>query len=251
MVNPLIHQDLKGVSHGFFTRVGGLSKGIYAGLNVGLGSDDQKRDVFTNRDIVKRKMKADVLCSAYQVHSSTVSVITGRAWDVDNAPDCDAIVTNQEKILIGVLSADCGPVLFVDKEVGVVGCAHAGWRGAIDGVLENTVKEMVNLGAKKKNIKAVLGPCIAQDSYEVSEDFRFLFLAESAKNAVYFKSSGMKYLFDLKGYIENRLNKLKIASVSIMSEDTYSDEEQFYSYRRATHKGEPDYGRQISAIMLG
>ena len=176
---------------------------------LGLAPTTKSVMCLPNRDIVKRKMKADVLCSGYQVHSSVVSVIAGRAWDVDNAPDCDAIVTNQEKILIGVLSADCGPVLFADKEARVVGCAHAGWRGAMDGVLENTVKEMMNLGAKKKNIIAILGPCIAQDSYEVSEDFRFLFLAENAKNVVYFKSSGMKYLFDLKGYIENRLNKLK------------------------------------------
>ena len=251
MVNPLTHKSLKNVSHGFFTRIGGYSKGIYAGLNAGLGSDDQKRDVIANRDVIRRKMKADVLCSAYQIHSSSVAVIDGRPWDLDTAPDVDAIVTNQENILIGVLTADCGPVLFSDKENGVVGCAHAGWKGAIDGVLENTVKEMVNLGAKRKNIVAVLGPCIAQKNYEVGDEFKVKFCNVKSTNSEFFKPNGMRYLFDLKGYIESRLKKMKLAQVSVMKEDTYADEKQFYSYRRAMHNREPDYGRQISTIMLG
>lgn len=243
---------LPGVRHGFFTREGGVSEGIYEGLNVGLGSKDDREHVAENRRRVSDHLGfADVpLSTPHQIHSPDAVVIDEPFGP--ERPKADAVVTKTPGVIVGVLAADCGPVLFADPEAQIVGAAHSGWKGAISGVLEKTVETMECLGATKANIRAVLGPSITQANYEVGPEFRDRFIDEDPANTAFFSVSERAghFMFDLPGYILKRLDRAGVQAASL-DLCTYADEERFFSYRRTTHRGEPDYGRQISAIVLG
>lgn len=240
-----------GVGHGFFTRAGGVSEGIYRGLNAGVGSRDARDSVVENRSRVAAALGVapQNLLSLYQVHSPDALVV--RAPFDGERPKADALVTDRPGLALGVLTADCGPILYADAEAGVVAAAHAGWKGALTGILESTVAAMERLGAQRDRIVAVLGPSIGPDNYEVGPEFVDRFTAQSPANARFFRPSAKPghALFDLNGYT---LERLRAAGVTAHGIDrcTYADEASFYSYRRATHRGEGDYGRQISAIVL-
>jgi polyphenol oxidase len=247
------HLKLKGVSHGFFTRGGGHSTGIFASLNCGLGSGDDPELVRMNRDVVARALKVQegYLVTAHQVHSADVAEVTD-VWPVGDRPKVDGLVTRTKGIAIGVLTADCGPVLFADATADVIGCCHAGWKGALAGITDATVEAMEKLGAKRSNIVAVLGPTISKIAYEVGPEFPKPFLDQSDDNAAFFTPSKKEghFMFDLPAYIGRRLNALGLKDVQDVAECTYTDEASYYSYRRATHRGETDYGRLMSAIAL-
>jgi len=239
------------IRHGFFTRHGGVSQGIYAGLNVGIGSDDDAGSVKENRARVAGwfGLPPERLATVHQVHSP--DVITVDAAYAGERPKADAMVSASPGIVLGVLSADCGPVLFCDGANGVIGAAHAGWKGALGGVLENTVDAMLALGAERSRIVACLGPSIGPRSYEVGPEFVDRFLSFDPSYAGFFspsKTPGHAF-FDLPALTVARLAAAGVEAVSL-GIDTYSDEERFFSYRRTTHRGEPDYGRQISAIAI-
>ncbi|OLP59384.1 polyphenol oxidase [Xaviernesmea oryzae] len=250
--SPLLTAHAGGrVRHGFFTRAGGVSEGIYAGLNVGLGSSDVPQKVMENRSRVADWFGVDLdrLATVHQVHSP-------RAVTIDDSnrmerPEADALVTATPGIVLGVLSADCGPILFSDAKAGVIGAAHAGWKGALTGVLEATVDAMVALGAQRSHIVACLGPSISAAHYEVGAEFAARFLEADGGNAAFFTPSVKEghFMFDLPAYTLARLTQHGIATESL-GLCTYADAEKFFSYRRTTHAGEPDYGRQISAIFL-
>lgn len=244
---------LEGLRHGFFTRKGGVSDDIYQSLNVGLGSDDARENVVENRSRVAKELGVDPsrLVSPYQIHSPDVITVSG-PWNEDTDRRADALVTQTPGLAIGVSTADCGPVLFADPEAGVIGAAHSGWKGAISGVLQNTVDAMEGLGASKDNIIAVLGPTISQRAYEVGPEFQQRFVAEAPENARYFAPAAREehFMFDLPAFISDRLARIGLAHVADIGLCTYDDEDRFFSYRRTTHRREPDYGRQISAIVL-
>lgn len=243
--------DLDGVEHGFFTRQGGFSGGLYASLNCGFGSGDDRATVARNRSIVSDLLNVERnrLMTAHQCHSADV-MICREPHDVLNAPRADGIVTDVPGLAIGVLTADCAPVLFADGKAGVVGAAHAGWQGALSGVCEATLAAMEGLGADASRIVAVIGPSISQHAYEVGPEFRARFTR--ADDARFFAPSRRAdhHMFDLAGYIAHRLSFCGLAGVENMRLCTYSDPEQFFSYRRTTHKGEGAYGRQLSAITI-
>lgn len=243
--------DLPGIAHGFFTREGGVSGGIHAGLNVGLGSADDRANVTENRRRIARSLgaRADDVVTPYQVHSATaVAVDAPFPADIEAKPRADAVVTATSGLPIGVVTADCGPVLFADPEAGVVGAAHAGWKGAVGGVVEETVAAMERLGSRRGSIRAALGPTISQAAYEVGPEFVERF--ETSERERYFVASANEGhgMFDLPRYILDRLERLGVAA-TWTGHCTYADPSLF-SYRRATHRGEPSYGRQMSAIML-
>ncbi len=242
---------LPGIAHGFFTREGGFSQGIFASLNCGLGSGDDLANVHKNRALVAGKIgvAADHLVSAYQVHGIDVAVITG---PLAERPKVDAMVSNTPGVALGILTADCGPILFADSQAHVIGACHAGWKGALSGVYRSTVEAMEKLGAKRENITAVVGPMISQANYEVGPAFPEAFLNTNQSDTKYFISSVKKdhYMFDLSQFLVNKVKALGLARVSQLGLCTYADEEWFFSYRRATHRGETDYGRLISAIAL-
>lgn len=243
-------ESLGPVRHGFFTRRGGASSGVFAGLNCGAGSSDQSEIVAINRNRVADALNvpSDQLVSVHQVHSAKVEVVDG-PLSIPK-PQADAMVTKTPGVALGVLTADCQPVLFADQKAGVIGAAHAGWRGALDGVLEATVDAMVALGASRETIKAVIGPSISQRAYEVGPEFLDTFLAEDPQYARFFVNGVEdKFHFDLPGF---GLHRLRSAGVDAewTRHCTYSDADRFYSYRRATHAREADYGRLISAIRL-
>lgn len=244
--------ELNRVRHGFFTREGGVSQGIYASLNCGPGSKDDPRAVAENRErcMAQLDLPATALVTVYQVHSPEV-VVVEEPWRGE-VPRADAMVTNRPGLALGILTADCAPVLLADGRAGVIGAAHAGWRGAVAGVLDTTVARMVQMGAHAEDIVAAVGPCIGQRSYEVGPEFPAPFLAEDPRNGDFFAPSWRSghHLFDLPGYVSRRLSKLGIAAVTRVPADTCRDESRFFSYRRATLRGEPDYGRQLSAIVL-
>lgn len=250
--SPLLSSSSNGdIRHGFFTRQGGVSQGIYRGLNVGLGSHDDQAAVNENRTRVANwfGQPLERLATVHQVHSPDVATVSG---DYDGErPQCDALVTATPGIVLGVLSADCGPILFADAEAGVIGAAHAGWKGALGGVLENTIDAMVELGAKRERITACLGPSISQQNYEVGPEFIERFLSFDPAYQSYFEASEKTghAMFDLQKLTVDRLLKagVKAHSLDIC---TYPDTERFFSYRRTTHAAEPDYGRQISAIAI-
>ncbi|GLS20538.1 laccase domain protein [Labrys miyagiensis] len=245
--------DLPGVSHGFFTRQGGVSDGIYASLNGGNGSGDNPDHVRENRgrmaEILGVPRERFITC--YQVHSPNVVVVT-EPWTRENAPKVDAMVTRQRNLAIAVATADCGPVLFADSEARVVGAAHAGWKGAFTGVLEATIAAMVGLGARRENITAVLGPMISRSAYEVGPEFVERFVASEPDNRRFFTPSPRDghAMFDLPSYIGMRMSKAGIGRFEDIGLCTYEDEERFYSYRRVTHRKEPDYGRLLHGIAL-
>ncbi len=240
------------VRHAFFTRDGGAGSGIYASLNCGFGSDDDHDVVSENRARAMALMarSADDLVTAYQVHSADVVEVT-ETWAPDAAPQVDGMVTRTPGVALGILTADCAPVLFADADAGVVGAAHAGWKGALGGVMDATLGAMVRLGAAPDRVTAVVGPCIAQASYEVGAEFRDTFVANDAANGHFFAAGVRdgKFQFDLPGYAAARLRGLGVA-VELIERDTCAEEDAFFSYRRATLRGEPDYGRGLSAIFL-
>jgi YfiH family protein len=244
---------LPGIAHAFFTREGGVSTGLYAGLNTGMGSKDERSAVLENRALAARHLGCapDRLATLYQVHG-TDAVVVKQAWGPGLGPKGDAVVTNRPGIAIGVGTADCGPVLFAEAEANVVGAAHAGWKGALSGILESTIAAMERLGAHRARIVAVLGPTISQAAYEVGPEFVARFTAAEPQNARFFRPSARDghALFDLPAYITSRLRGAGIAEVGDVALCTYADEARFFSYRRATHRGEPDYGRQLSAITI-
>jgi YfiH family protein len=240
-----------GIRHGYFTRLGGVSRGIYGSLNIGTGSADDQSLVSENRRRVAASMgvAADRLLTAHQVHSPDVIVV--REPFPGERPKADALVTDRPGIAVGASTADCGPVLFADPHARIVGAAHAGWKGALGGVLENTVAAMERLGASRGAIVAVLGPSISARNYEVGPEFVDRFVAADAFNSRYFVASGTPghALFDLNRYTVDRLAAAGVAA-SFLDRCTYAEERLFYSYRRTTHRSEADYGRQISAIVL-
>lgn len=245
---------LAGVPHGFLGRRGGVSTGVTAGLDMGLRgmdlADPALADVRENR---RRGTDAVLpgarLVTVYQVHGN-VCVEAGD-WDEAERPHADALVTDRPGVLLGILTADCAPVLFADRTAGVVGAAHAGWKGAVAGVTDSTLAAMEQLGARRGDIVAAIGPCIAQSSYEVDQGFRDRLLIEAADNARFF-AAGVPghWQFDLEGYVAMRLERAGIGGVERLGLDTYADEARFFSFRRATHRAEPDYGRQMSLIGL-
>ncbi|MEI9420940.1 peptidoglycan editing factor PgeF [Mesorhizobium sp. Cs1299R1N1] len=250
--SPLLDQaQAQGIRHGYFTRIGGVSTGIYRGLNIGTGSDDDQALVAENRARVAAWMgvPASHLLTAWQVHSP--DVVIAREPFAGERPKADAIVTDRPGIAIGASTADCGPVLFADAGARIIGAAHAGWKGAFTGVLENTVAAMESLGARRENILAVLGPSISPDNYEVGPEFVARFVDADSENARYFVPSAHAghSMFDLNGYTIDRLARAGVTAEGL-GRCTYAEEDLFYSYRRTTHRREPDYGRQVSAIVL-
>jgi YfiH family protein len=242
---------LEGVPHGFLTRTGGVSTGGYASLNVGIGSNDAPGLVAENR---RRAADAVLpgarLATVYQVHGAdAVSIL--EPFEDQLRPHADALVTNRAGIALGILTADCAPVLFADVAAGVVGAAHAGWKGALGGVTDTTLMAMETLGADRSRIVAAVGPCIAKASYEVDAAFRARFTAEEGEADRFFTDARAGHAqFDLSGYVAHRLARAGVGRVEIVGLDTYADEARFFSYRRATHRGEGDTGRQISIIGL-
>lgn len=250
-VEVLRAEVLAGVPHGFLGRRGGISTGVVAGLNVGLGAGDDPIAVAENRRRVVAAIAPGArLVTVYQVHSPDC-VPVAEPWPEDGRPEADALVTDRPGLLLGVVTADCAPVLFADAEAGVIGAAHAGWKGAIAGVTDRTIAAMEALGARRSHIAAAIGPCIAQSSYEVDDGFRARFLADAPASARHFLAGKPgHWQFDLEGYVAARLDSAGIGAVGRLATDTYSQEDRFFSFRRATHRGEPGYGRQISAIAL-
>ena len=241
---------LSPVRHGFFTRRGGASSGIFAGLNCGTGSSDQREAVVINRARVAEAMgvEPDGLAGVHQVHSADVVTLDAAS---DERPKADGVVTATPGVVLSILTADCQPVLFSDPQAGVIGAAHAGWKGAMDGVLEATLDAMENLGANRSDILAVIGPTISQRAYEVGPEFLDRFLDADADNGRFFANGdGDRMLFDLPGYGLHRLRAAGVQHAEWTRHCTYSDQDRFYSYRRTTHAKEADYGRLISTIRL-
>lgn len=247
----LTSDTLSPLRHGFFTRKGGASSGVFAGLNCGRGSSDIAEVVEINRARVAHAMgvEPEALISVHQVHSAdVVRVQAGGHHGVERA---DGMVTDQPGLALAVLTADCQPVLFADAEAGVIGAAHAGWRGALDGVLEAVLDRMEDLGAERDRIAAVIGPTISQRAYEVGPEFLDRFMDDDPENVRFFAGgTGDRMLFDLTGYSLHRLREAGIGHAEWTRHCTYTDEERFYSYRRSVHRGEADYGRLIAAIRL-
>lgn len=245
--------DHPGINHAFFSRKGGVSTGLYAGLNIGLGSDDKRDHVLENRSRASDRfsLPLEQLVTPHQIHSAHVLTVSA-PFSKDADKRADALVTDQPDLILGIATADCGPVLFADPKARVIGAAHAGWKGAIGGVLDNTLAAMEQLGADRGNITAVLGPTISQQAYEVGPEFRARFLTDNLIYESYFTPSEKEghFMFDLPAFIVDRLNAAGVAKATSLDLCTYGDEERFYSYRRATHRKEPDYGRLLSAIAL-
>ncbi len=250
-LEPIRAGVLSGVPHGFLSRRGGVSQGEVAGLNCGLGSGDEPADVAENRRrAAEAVMPGASLVSVYQVHSPTCVTVT-EPWGDHMRPEADALVTARCGLLLAIVTADCAPVLLADRKAGVVGAAHAGWKGALAGVTDETIAAMESLGARRAEIVAAIGPCIGQASYEVDEQFAQRFHAEDAGNARFFAPGRAGHLhFDLESYVAHRLESQGIGQVEKLGLDTYSTPDRFYSFRRATHLGQATYGRQISLIGL-
>lgn len=243
---------LERVPHGFLGRRGGVSGGVCAGLNVGHGSGDDPALIAQNRRLAVEAVAPGArLATVYQVHSAEAALVAG-PWPEDERPKADAMVTDRPGIALGILTADCTPVLLADAEARVIGAAHAGWKGAFGGVLGATVDAMERLGARRERILAAVGPTIGRKSYEVDEAFFGRFVEADEDNDLFFTDGRPgHYQFDLEGYVLARLAAAGVRRIEALGLDTYADEARFYSYRRATHRGEPSYGRQLSLIALG
>ena len=241
------------IRHAFFTREGGVSEGIYASLNGGIGSNDAPEKVRANRARMAAALGVAPthFVTCYQIHSPNV-IVAETPWTRENAPRADAIVTRVPGLAIGASTADCGPILFADADAGVIGATHAGWKGALTGVLEATIAAMEKLGAQRNRISAALGPMIRQPNYEVGAEFVERLTAADRANERFFADAARAghAMFDLPGFIRSRLEHTEIPSIEDLGLCTYADPARFFSYRRTTHRGEPDYGRQISAIVL-
>lgn len=250
-VEVITTQALKGLPHGFLGRRGGVSTGVHAGLNVGLGSDDDRAAIVENR---RRAVEAvrfgALLVTLHQVHSADALAVNV-PWSDQDRPHADALVTDRPGLLLGVLTADCTPVLLADRQAGVVGAVHAGWRGALGGVTDSAIMAMEGLGASRDRIVAAIGPVIARASYEVDDGFARRFEEAEPANERFFSPGREGHQqFDLEAYVAARLAAAGIGKVELLGLDTYADAERFFSFRRATHRGEPGYGRQISLIGL-
>jgi len=243
-----------GVSHGFFTRQGGVSTGIYASLNCGPGSGDAREAVMENRRRVLSTLANEgsaTLVTLYQIHSGEALCVE-TPWPVDDPPKADAMATRVPGLALGILTADCAPVLLADEKAGVIGAAHAGWRGALSGIIDGVVASMETLGADRARIAAAIGPCISQHSYEVGDGFRTQFLDSDPVSERFFAAGGRAahWQFDLEAYVAGRLKRAAVTSVLPLGICTYAQQSDYFSFRRTTHRGEPGYGRQISAILL-
>jgi YfiH family protein len=251
LASPLL-AAIPGLRHAFFTREGGVSDGVYESLNAGIGSHDDPARVTENRRRMAQQMgvAAEHFLSMHQTHSSDVVVASG-PWPGGSRPRADAIVTRTQGLAIGASAADCGPVLFADPNARVIGAAHAGWKGALTGIVESTVAAMEKLGADRNGIVAAIGPLIRQPSYEVGGEFVERFIETDADNGVFFIPSAREghAMFDLPGYIRMRLENAGVLMIDDLGVDTYSDD-RFFSYRRSVHRQEPDYGRHVHAIAL-
>lgn len=246
----LTHPLITGAAHGFLGRKGGVSTGDLAGLNVSYSEDDPALTSENRRRAVEAVLPGGILQTCFQIHSPDVVTVT-EPWADADRPRADALVTDRPGVVLGVLTADCAPVLFCDAQAGVVGAAHAGWKGAFTGVTDATIAAMEALGASRDRIAAVVGPCIAQKSYEVDAGFEARFLEQAGENERFFRAGRDGHAwFDLEGYVASRLRDAGLAKVGMLGEDTYAQEARFYSFRRATHRKEPGYGRQISLIGL-
>ncbi|CFX52084.1 Laccase domain protein DR_1966 [Candidatus Filomicrobium marinum] len=256
MLTPLTADtldDVAGIRHGFFTRDGGVSEGLYASLNCGFGSRDDREAVAENRSRVAAHLGAthSHVLTPYQVHSAE-AVIVDQVLAPEDMPQADALVTSVPGLAIGILTADCTPVLFADPQSRVVAAAHAGWRGAVGGILEATVAKMEEVGAQRDRIIAAIGPCIHQNNYEVGDDFEANFTSTQDDNLRFFRRfpGQPRPYFDLLGYVASRLGAQGVGTIALATACTYENESKFFSFRRTTHRGEPDYGRQISAILV-
>jgi polyphenol oxidase len=251
LVSPLL-SAIPGLRHAFFTREGGVSGGLYDSLNGGIGSNDDPAHVAENRRRMAEEMAVTPahFLSVHQIHSPDAVVATG-PWQGPSRPRADAIVTRTEGLSIGATAADCGPILLVDPKARVIGAAHAGWKGALTGIVESTVEAMEKLGAERGGIVAAIGPLIRQHSYEVGSEFVERFVEADAENAPFFLPAQREghAMFDLAGYIRMRLENAGVLMIDDIGVDTYSDE-RFYSYRRSVHRQEPDYGRHVHSIAL-
>jgi polyphenol oxidase len=253
MIQASSLQGLRGIRHAFFTREGGVSEGIYASLNAGTGSSDAPERVAENRARMAAALGVgpDRLLTAYQIHSPDV-VVAEAPWPADQRPRADAVVTRTPGLAVGVSTADCGPVLLADAQAGVIGAAHAGWRGAFGGVIEATIAAMERLGADRARLVVALGPMIRQPNYEVGGDMIEALLKADPDNTRFFVPAARERhsMFDLPGYIAHRLRRAGVDRVEDVGHCTYADEARFFSYRRTTHRREPDYGRHVNAIVL-
>ena len=244
--------SLPRLAHGFFGRQGGVSEGIYASLNCGPGSGDDRVKVIENRRRAMQALGADArLLTLYQIHSAKAVTVT-QPWEIGASPEADGLATSMPGIALGLLTADCAPVLLADVVAGVIGAAHAGWKGALGGVVENTVAAMEKLGAVRGRVAAAIGPCISQANYEVDGEFRANFTRADSVHARFFVPNTREgyFRFDLEAYVAMRLDDAGVAKVEKLSACTYGRANDFYSFRRATHAGEKDYGRDLSAIAL-
>ncbi len=256
--------EADGISHGFFTRQGGVSDGLYRSLNCGYGSGDDMQAVAANRRRVTETLGVGKLVTCHQIHSADAVVVGGAdavvvggadgrtPWQPSDAPRADALATKMSGVALGVLAADCAPVVFVEPKARVIAAAHAGWRGALTGITDAAIEAMIRLGADRGAIFASVGPCIAQDSYEVGPEFPTPFLEENNEAASFFEAGSRDghWQFDLPAYVVGRLLARGLAGVAGPDHDTYADEETFFSYRRSCHRDEPSYGRCISAVAL-
>ncbi len=245
--------DLPGMQHRFFTRQGGVSSGLYSSLNCGYGSGDAPDNVRENRRraAAEFELAADDLLTVHQIHSTEVIEVGNQRWSSPGAPKADALVTDRPGVVLGVLAADCAPVLLADPEARIIGAAHAGWKGALGGVVEATIGAMEKLGARRERLRAAIGPCIGRASYEVGPEFPAPFLARDESDGAFFRAAPRAghFLFDLAGYLARRIAKAGVAAEAT-GHDTLAGEADFFSYRRNTLKGVRDYGRGLSAIAL-
>ncbi|MFO1162857.1 MAG: peptidoglycan editing factor PgeF [Reyranellaceae bacterium] len=253
MIQAKALAELDGVQHQFFTRHGGVSSGLYSSLNCGYGSADPPDNVRENRRRVAARFdraEPDLL-TLHQIHSTEVLTVADRRWTSPGAPKADGLVTDRPGVVLGVLAADCAPVLLADTGAQVIGAAHAGWRGALTGVVEATIVAMERLGARRDRLAVAIGPCIGRESYEVGPEFPGPFLAQDRANAAFFQPAPRAghFLFDLAGYLVHRLGLAGVAATAT-GHDTLADKEDFFSYRRNTLQGVRDYGRGLSAIAL-
>jgi polyphenol oxidase len=244
---------LPGIRHAFFTRAGGVSGGIYASLNAGIGSNDDPGHVAENRARMASTLGVapERFLTSYQIHSPDV-VVVAEPWQADERPRADAMVTMVPGLAIGISTADCGPVLFADAQARVIGAAHTGWRGALGGVTDQTIAAMEKLGALRERIVAALGPMIRQQHYETGADLRDRFVADQADSARFFRPAAREghFMFDLAGYVVARLAAARVRTIEDVGACTYANPDKFFSYRRMTHRGEADYGRHVNAIVL-
>ncbi len=252
-MTPRIGFDLPGIRHGFFGRQGGVSSGLYDSLNCGLGSNDDRAAVLENRDRVAGHLgvAGGQLLTCYQIHSATALVVD-RPWAPEAQPKADGLVTRTPGLALGALAADCTPILFADPVARVIGAAHAGWKGALGGILDETIAAMVSIGATRGRVEAAVGPCIGPENYEVGPEFEAAFTAKKRNYARYFRvpAGRSRAHFNLPGFVLDQLAAAGIGRVHNASSCTYAAPKDYFSYRRTTHRGEPDYGRQISAIVL-